>query len=155
VGELSIQKSFMPLCLDVKGKTILIVGGGRVAAHKLKTIRLYADSICIVAPEIDEQLLSPEVITRKREYISSDLNGIFLVYICTNNKELNNRIAEEASQRGVLSNVCDDPAHSAFVSPAVYTCDGMSVAVSSNGKDVKRSIRWRDKIKELFDNDTF
>jgi precorrin-2 dehydrogenase / sirohydrochlorin ferrochelatase len=149
------QKVFMPLCLDVRGKMVLIVGGGNVAARKLAIIRLYADLICVVAPEINEHILLTGVSIHKREYVSSDLDGVYLAYICTNNKDLNYRIGEEAQKRGVLFNICDDPMRSTFLSPAVYTRDTMSVAVSSNGENVKRSIRWRDKIKEIFDHDQF
>jgi siroheme synthase (precorrin-2 oxidase/ferrochelatase) len=50
-------------------------------------------------------------------------------------------------------NVVDNPALSSFISPAVFCREGMTVAVSSHGRDVKKAVKWRDRIGELFNND--
>jgi len=62
---------------------------------------------------------------------------------------VNLHVAAAARARGIPVNVCDDPRNSDFVSPAIYKQGSMSVAVSSNGTDVKRSLEWRARIEEL------
>jgi precorrin-2 dehydrogenase/sirohydrochlorin ferrochelatase len=147
------EKSFMPVAVDVKGRVILIVGGGRVALHKLKTIQKYADTVTIVAPEIIDELVFSGAVIHKKLFEHSDLEGVFIVYACTDDTEVNAFVARSAHACGILYNVCDNPSSSLFVSPAIYKDGDMSVAVSSNGKDVKRSMRWRSRVAEIFRKD--
>ncbi|MBF4212938.1 bifunctional precorrin-2 dehydrogenase/sirohydrochlorin ferrochelatase, partial [Pseudomonas donghuensis] len=59
-----------------------------------------------------------------------------------------------AAERHILTSVCDDPAQCDFISPAIYRNDNLTIAVGSDSRDVKRSIRVRNRIKELIENDT-
>jgi precorrin-2 dehydrogenase/sirohydrochlorin ferrochelatase len=100
--------------------------------------------------EILLELKSVKII--KKVYEKRDLSGFTIVYACTNDENLNRRIAEDARELGILVNVCDRKDISDFISPAIYKINNINVAVSSNGEDVKKSIYIRDKIKELFEN---
>ncbi len=77
------------------------------------------------------------------------MNGFFLVYACTNNIEVNRRIKADAEICKILVNVVDNRELSDFISPAVFKQDEMTVAISSNGQNVKKSVEWRDKIKAI------
>jgi len=142
-------KSFMPICLDVSTGRIVVVGGGAVARHKLRWIGSYAQDILVIAPQIDPQVAAAASECRRREFAPEDLDGALLVYACTDEREVNLHVAAAARARGIPVNVCDDPRNSDFVSPAIYKQGSMSVAVSSNGTDVKRSLEWRARIEEL------
>lgn len=145
---------FLPVALNITGKRILIIGGGKVALKKAKILLNYTDDITLLAKDFLEEIFSElkEVKFIKKEYQKNDLNGFSIVYICTNDEDLNMQIAEDAKKLGLLVNVCDRKEISDFISPAIYKKDNMSIAVSSNGEDVKKSVFIRDRIKELFEN---
>jgi len=140
---------FLPLCLNIQNRRILVVGGGNVAAQKLSTLCLYGADITVAAPEIGEAVRRFPVRTVERAYSDGLLDGMGLVFACTDDRELNRRIGEAARQRGILVNVADDPAFCDFISPAVYKEGDMSVAVSSNARDVRRSVAWRNEIRKI------
>ncbi len=144
---------FLPICINIENKKILIVGGGQAALHKIKTIYKYSDKIIVVAPQVDSEIYNMKLAVQMRNFEWSDLEGCFMVYAATDDKSLNTEISKRAQEKNILVNVCDNPALSSFVSPAIFKKDNMSVAVSSNSTNVKKSISWRDKIQGFFSND--
>ena len=146
--------TFLPVSLNITGKKILIIGGGRVGFHKATILSRFTDKASIVSPTFHEGFgdLPFECITK--EYGKSDLSGAFLVYICTENSELNRQIKHDAEQLGVLASVCDNPALCDFISPAVFKQDNVTIAVSSNAENVHQSIDIRNRIEKSVKNGT-
>ena len=138
--------SFLPLCLNVADRRVLIVGGGRVAAQKLKTILLYARRVTVVAKEISAEIKAMPLLCLEVPFQETFLDGAELVYACTDDREVNRRLGQAARRRGVWVNVADDSEECDFTSPAVFKAGNMSVAVSSNAKAPRRSVEWRDRI---------
>ncbi len=143
------MKMFLPINIRIDDKKILFIGGGKIAMHKLLTVEKYTSNITILSPAIHDDLKGKGFTEIYKEYEKSDLNGFFLVYACTNNIEVNRRIKADAEICKILVNVVDNRELSDFISPAVFKQDEMTVAISSNGQNVKKSVEWRDKIKAI------
>lgn len=153
LSDRNFSKSFMPLAVDVKGKKVLLIGGGRIAWHKIVSLQQYADNIQVIATEVSEQIKAAGITFTEKSYELSDLKGSTLVYACTNIKELNEQILNDGHSLGLLVNVVDNPSRCDFVSPAIYRKNYMSVAVTSNAQDVYESIELRNRIKNFLEND--
>jgi precorrin-2 dehydrogenase / sirohydrochlorin ferrochelatase len=149
------MKSFLPLNIRIDNKKILFVGGGKIALHKIKTVVQYTRTITIVSPEIQDELHQMGFAEICKEYETSDLEGFFLVYACTNNLEVNRRIKDDAAYYGILVNVVDNRELSDFISPAVIKQDEMTIAVSSNGENVKKTVEWRNRLKSIIERGDF
>ena len=145
------MKVFLPINVRIDDKKILFVGGGKIAMHKIKTVEQYSRNITLVAPEIHEDLKGSGFEEIYKKYEKSDLAGFFLVYACTNNLELNRVIKQDAAECGILVNVVDNRELSDFISPAVIKKDEMTIAISSNGENVKKSVEWREIIKSMLE----
>ncbi len=144
----------MPLAIDVKGKKIVLIGGGRIAWHKIQSLQQYADNVQVVALEVSEQIKNAGISYQEKQYDPSDLRGSTLVYACTNIPELNEKVLNDAHDIGILVNVVDNPSRCDFVSPAIYRKNYLSVAVTSNAQDVYESIELRNRIKNFLENDS-
>lgn len=147
--------NFLPLGVNVHNRLIVVIGGGKVAAQKLRVlvttsarIRVYAKKIC------GEIRAMPNLYWKEREYGEDLLEGAFLVYACTDDKDVNRKIASECRRRAALVNAADDPANCDFTSLALWTFENMTVAVSSDATQAGRSVRWRNRIRDLMENDT-
>ncbi len=116
--------------------------------HKATILRRFTDRAIVVSPNFREGFAELGFTLIAKRYDPHDIDGAFLVYVCTEDHDLNRRVKADAERRGILCSVCDNPALCDFISPAIYQHDGMMVAVTSNARDVKRSIRVRDEIKE-------
>lgn len=145
------MKVFLPLNIRVDNKKILFVGGGKIALHKIRTIEKYTRNITIVSPEIIDELKGKGFTEICKCYEPSDLDGAFLVYASTNVEEVNRQVRDDAEARGILVNVVDNRELSGFISPAVIRKEEMTIAVSSNGQNVKKSVEWRNRLREIIE----
>lgn len=146
--------NFLPIGINIEGRRILIIGGGKVGHHKAQILSRFTDKATVIAKEFRQDFSDVPFETVHKEYEPSDLDGAFMVYVCTEDEALNRRIKSDAASRGVLASVCDAPSLCDFISPAIYREGNMTVAVSSDGKDVRRSIRLRNSIKEKIEDGT-
>jgi siroheme synthase-like protein len=142
----------MPVSLNVADREILVVGGGRLALHKVGLLGRFTRRIVVVAPRFDEGFQLLPCSLRRKTYQADDLEGVFLVYACTDNDELNALVRRDAAARGILASVCDNPRLCDFISPAIYMHENITVSVSSDARDVRRSIRIRDRIRQLVED---
>jgi len=143
------HKIFMPVAIDVKDKKILLIGGGKVALHKIESLQNYANQIVVLAREVHPDIKSRGIECIEKEYEKADLKGSFLVYACTNLRGLNETIFADCQKAGILINVVDNPALCDFVSPAIHRQANLSIAVSSNGRNVYQSIGTRNLIRKF------
>jgi len=142
---------YLPICINVNSKKILIIGGGDVALQKIESLRQFTNNIVVIASKVSSKIKNINCEYYERNYDASCLKGYFLVYACTNNRNLNKEIKADANKFGLLVNVVDDFQLCDFISPAIYKKREMTVAVSSGGQNVLKSIRWRNKIKKYFE----
>ena len=145
---------YLPITIRIASANILIIGGGKVATHKAQILSRFTDSATVIAKEISDDIKALPFRAIEKEFEPSDLDGVQLLFVCTGDHDLNHSIKQLASERGILTSVCDDPSVCDFISPAIYRDDNITIAVGSDSKYVKRSIRIRDRIKELIENDT-
>ncbi|NLT33442.1 MAG: bifunctional precorrin-2 dehydrogenase/sirohydrochlorin ferrochelatase [Acidobacteria bacterium] len=141
------MKSFMPVSIEVSKARIVIIGGGKVAHRKLRTIVQYANDIHVYAPEILPEIKLLPVSWTECPYSDDLLTEASLVYACTNDSDLNRRICQNGKNMGALVSSASDSGDCDFLSPAIFQHENMSVAVSSNGRQVRNSIIWRDAIR--------
>ena len=156
-GKLVMVKqinSYLPINLNLSDKSILLIGGGKVALQKLKLLLQFTNNITVLAPEIVDEIKQTGITCLVKPYATTDLANFQLIYACTNNLELNQQIVVDCRHKKILINVVDNPELSDFISPAIYKQDKMTVAVSSGGTNVRKAIDWRNLIREYFDNAT-
>lgn len=144
---------YLPVAINITGKRIVIIGGGRVGLHKATILNRFTDEATVVSPTFRKEFDSLPFKLIRKEYDTSDLTGAFLVYICTESELLNRRIKQDAERLGVLASVCDNPRLCDFISPAIFSAGDINVAVTSNAKDVRWSIAIRDRISRLAGKD--
>jgi precorrin-2 dehydrogenase/sirohydrochlorin ferrochelatase len=153
-GKARREPGYLPVSLSLRDRSVVVIGGWHVAFQKLKTIALFCRAVTIFATEVSDEIKQLGIKWHEKAFRSSLLKGAGIVYACTDDREQNRRIAREARRVGALVNVADDPSQSDFISPAVHKQGAISVAVNSGGTNDRRAIAWRDRIREVFANDT-
>ena len=118
--------------------TVLVAGGGTVATRKIGVLLNAGAAILVVAPQVTHQISQLEesgVIKVLRDrYHASHLTNIFLVVAATNDAQINQKIAIDAQQRGLLVTVTDAPQSGNCTFPAVLRRGDLEISISSNGK---------------------
>src|SRR5512138_232283 len=102
---------YLPINLDIKGKNIVIVGGGAVAERKCLTVLSAGGSVTVVSPTLTDTLrgLSEQggIEHLPMEYSCGDLEDAFLVFAATSDSGVNAKVAEEARIRGIMADIAD------------------------------------------------
>jgi precorrin-2 dehydrogenase / sirohydrochlorin ferrochelatase len=137
------------ICADLGGRSVLVVGGGRVALEKVEGLLVTGARVTVVAPQIVPELASQDVELVRREYRTADLDGRFLVVAATSTSSVNRRVFREAEERTLLCNVVDVPELCSFILPAVHRQGPIAVAVSTGGASPALAQRLRDEIAEV------
>ena len=138
--------SFLPIGIRIEGRKIVIAGGGNVAFHKASILSHYTDNVTVVSPEFRKGFEELGFTLVRSEFGPEHLEGAWLLYACTGDSAVNRAIKDMAHEKGILVSVCDSPADCDFISPAVFRDGCMTVAVGSDSRDVRRSIRVRDRV---------
>ncbi|MDY6912202.1 MAG: bifunctional precorrin-2 dehydrogenase/sirohydrochlorin ferrochelatase [Chloroflexota bacterium] len=146
--------SYYPIFLDIKGKRCVVIGGGTVALRKVNMLLDHGASVELISPEIcteiSELAKSSAVKTRHREYQHGDLEGASAVIAATNDSDVNEKIANEATERGILINVVDVPRLSSFIVPSYLRRGDLTIAVSTGGKSPALARKIRSELEKSF-----
>src|SRR5260221_5659123 len=100
----------LPLFLNLTGRAVLLVGGGRVAEGKLRQLLAAGTRVRVVAPLIGSPIRAAAVEIVEREFVPSDVDGVWLV-VAAAIPAVNRAVAEAAEARRVFVNAVDDPAN--------------------------------------------
>jgi siroheme synthase-like protein len=139
-------KRYYMTCLDLEGRSCLVVGGGSVALEKVRGLLECGARVTVVAPQVLPELAELDVELVRRRYLTADLDARFLVVAATSISSLNRRVHADAEARSLLCNVVDVPELCNFILPAVLRRDPIAVAVSTGGASPALAQRLRDDI---------
>jgi precorrin-2 dehydrogenase/sirohydrochlorin ferrochelatase len=146
-----IIMKYYPVCLNVRNRRCLVVGGGGVGTRKVKSLVDCGARVTVVtltaAPELEQMAARGEIALVKRAYTPADLTDTFLVFGATSDTALNDRIHQDAEDRKILCNIADYPAGCNFILPSVVQRGDLQIAVSTSGKS-PAFARWMRKEME-------
>lgn len=141
-----------PLLLDVRGRRVVVVGGGPVAARRVAALLADGADVHVVAPALCEDLaaLGDRLTWQAREYRPGDLAGAWLVHTATGDRTTDDAVAAEAEAQRTWCVRADDASASSAWVPAVTRAGAITVAVGAGG-DPRRATALRDAISLLLD----
>jgi len=129
---------YYPINIDIRGKSVAIVGGGAVAERKCRTLLEAGARVTVIAPRLSRGLRSllekGKIEHLAREYRRGDLAGAFLVFAATGNRTISRAVAEEAAEWRIPANVADMPERSDFTTPSSVSRGDLLLTVSTGGK---------------------
>lgn len=148
------NKSFYPIYINLLNKSCLIVGGGIVAQRKVENLLEYGASITLVSPQITPIIKQYEqsgvIKVVERNFEAQDLDYVFMVFIATNDSEVNRYIAELCVSRQILVNAVDDPPNCDFFVPAVVKRGSLAIAISTTGKSPLLARQIKEDLENIY-----
>ncbi|WP_163274739.1 uroporphyrinogen-III C-methyltransferase [Cellulomonas iranensis] len=143
-----------PLLLDVTGRLVVVVGGGPVAARRVRSLLTDGGAVRVVAPALCEDLAdlaaAGAVTWLAREYAPGDLDGAWLVHTATGDPRTDATVSADAEAARTWCVRADDAASSTAWTPAVARAGDVTVAVSAGG-DPRRALALRAALQTLLD----
>lgn len=140
-----------PVLLNLKNKSVLVVGGGKVASRKIKALLENEAKVTVISPELNQAIDRNRIHWIPRKYQSKDGVNFDLIFACTNDPNLNLAIYE-GSQAGQFVNNASDKEHSDFYNMKVIESNDYLFSVSSLGKDYRSTKKIGNNLKHWLDH---
>ena len=142
----------MPVNLLVRGRKVVVVGAGRIAARKIEPLLDLGAVVVVIAPAIGEGVRAWAEAGRctvaEREFAPGDLDGAWLALTATDVPEVNAAVFEAGEAARVWVNSADDPANCAFTMMSVVRRSDLVVAVSTGGRSPALAAYLRRHLNE-------
>ncbi len=146
------MSELLPLFVNLRGRRVLLVGGGPVALSKLAPLVATGAAVSVVAPQVHADIEAAGVPIARRAFEPADLDGVWLV-VAAATPRVNREVAEAAEPRQVFVNAVDDPSNASAFLSGVVRRDGVTIAISTNGDAPGLTSLMREGLDHLLPNE--
>ncbi len=122
-----------PVNLNLHGRPVLVVGGGRIALRKVEQLLMADAEVTVLSPMFVDEFTSLPVTLVERVYAAGDVDAFRLVITATGNTPVDQQIFDECEAKGIWINSADDPDRCAFTLPAALRRGDLMITVSTGG----------------------
>ena len=128
----------LPVNLLVRGRRVVVVGGGRIAARKIEPLLDLGADVVVVAPDVVPEIRAWVEAGRcalvEREFRDGDLAGAWLAFSATDAPAVNAAVFAAGEAARVWVNGADDPANCSFTMMSVVRRADVVVAFGTGGR---------------------
>ncbi len=136
-----------PLFLDLSDQPVVVIGAGKVAARKIRSLLAAGARVTVISPQAHR--LPKDVRWLRRRYRRGDLAGARLVIAATDDKHVNELVCAEAKRRRQLVNCIAPPLAGNFFVPAVARRGGIAIAISTHGRSPALAKHLRRELEQF------
>jgi len=143
-----------PIMVNMNDKSVVIIGGGEVAARKVSDLLEAGAHVKVISPEFNDEIIKAsdlykdKIVLLKRRYEKNDLENAFIVFSATNDSAVNAEVFREAEQKGILINAVDDPPNCSFYVPSFVRKGELLFSLSTGGASPAMAARLRREIEK-------
>ncbi|MEY8350425.1 precorrin-2 dehydrogenase [Bacillus cereus] len=138
-----------PIMCNLQNKTVVIIGGGKIAYRKASGLENTGAFVTVVSPYICEEMKNLSYITWKQKAFSEeDIKDAHLIYAATNYHDVNMTV-KQAAHEFQWVNIVSDGKESSFHTPAVIRNDEYVISVSTSGRSPSFAKRIKEKLMKV------
>ena len=143
--------AYYPIFLDLRGRKVVVVGGGDLGEEKVNRLLPYAAHVTVVAPKVNSavKLLSEQgqISWINRAYVTGDLEGATIAIVAdTSDNDTNLAVSQEALARNIPLNVADVTELCTWITPSVAKRGDVIVATSTGGASPALARKFREML---------
>ena len=144
----------LPANLLVRGRRVVVVGGGRIAARKIAPLLDLGAVVEVVAPEPGDEVRAwadaGRLVLHRRGFAPDDLRDAWLAFTATDDPTVNAAVHTAAEAARVWVNSADDPANCSFTLMSVIRRADLVVTVGTGGRSPALAAHlrrvWEDEL---------
>jgi len=143
----------LPIFINISNRRCVVIGGGDVAARKVKMLLKANAAVVIYSPELCHELsalVNAEKITHiNANFEPAQLESSCLVIAATDDEAVNTTVSLAAKALNIPVNVVDSPALCTFTMASIVERSPIVIAISSEGKAPVLARYIRTKIETM------
>lgn len=116
--------AYFPMYIDLEGKKVIVVGGGKAALRKINSLLYFGAKIAVIAPKVCDDIKAIKGINVHESNVALDiLQNADIVVAATRRPEINAKIGTYCNDRGIMVNVADNKELSSFLFQALSSAE--------------------------------
>lgn len=148
---------YYPIFLELNERCCVVIGGGAVAERKVAALVQMGAHVTVISPKLTANLADwsrqASIHAIGRPYRPGDLAGCEIVFVATDDPQVNAAVYQEGKSRGVWVNAADDPTHCDFILPSVLRRGPLTVAISTGAASPALARTVREELENYFSDD--
>ena len=142
---------YFPAFMQLYNKSVLLVGGGKIALEKLERLLDFTNKIKIIALDVSEAMQT--LIKDRgleldlRAYEKGDIKDFAIVIIAVDDIALQAEIFKESKAYKCLCNSVDSVEYCDFIFPSYIKEDDLTIAISTSGASPAFAKHFKTYIK--------
>ncbi|ATN01779.1 NAD(P)-binding protein [Staphylococcus capitis] len=146
----------MPLMLDLTNKKVVVVGGGKIATRRIKTLLNYTEHIHVVSPAITNQIAqwveTQRITHSEKRFEPTDIEEVDMVVAATNHSEVNEEVRLSVPKH-VLFNHAEQAELGNVTFPNVFRRDRLTISVCTEGASPKLGQRIINHLEDTYNEE--
>ncbi|MCD2253137.1 bifunctional precorrin-2 dehydrogenase/sirohydrochlorin ferrochelatase [Listeria marthii] len=140
-----------PIMLDITGKKVVIIGGGKVALRKISGLLDAGADILVVGLNVLPEIKALNVQVVEEDYRAEHLESAFMIFICTDNPEVNQLVLRDRAPWQLVNDTTDQ-ANSDFFNMATVTKNELTIGISTGGGNPGYAKQVKQEVSQLVAN---
>ena len=144
--------------LNLQGKIVIIVGGGKEAQKRINSLLKQDCRIIVISDSINAQISrlskTKKITLIKQKIQDTEFLSEFkpnIVITTTNDNKINQKIINKAKRKNILVYSSDNPEDSDFSNPAIMDFEKMiQIAIFTGGKSPVMAKKLKEKSEIVF-----
>ncbi len=148
------MSQYFPLFVNLEGKKITVVGAGRIAERRIRTLLSFGAQITVLAPDATEAIQQWDAENKlnwrrgcwgpEREGL---LEGSLFVLSAADEKNVNEAVYRTCKKMVIPVNCSDDRARCDFYFPGIARGGGITAGITADGKDHRLAREATERIR--------
>ena len=148
--------AYFPLFVDLEGRQVLVVGGGKIAMRRVRTLLEFGCEITVVSPEVCE-VLREKVLWKKKRYDETDLESLgnvgeasrFVFVLAAAAPEVNEKIVCDCRKKKIPVNNASNRDQCDFYFPGIAKDGDTVVGITSGGGDHRLAAKISAAVRQI------
>lgn len=146
------EKKYFPLYTDLSEKKAVVLGGGKIASRRIRTLMDFVGNLVVIAPKAveDVEKLAEEgrITWIPRKYQREDIYDADIVLAATDDAGVNSDIYSACKCMGILVNTASDQTKCDFHFPGIICHEGVTIGFNGAGKDHGKTREMRERVEK-------
>lgn len=148
-------KPYFPMFIDLSDKHVVVIGGGKIATRRVKTLLQFTRNVTVIAPKMTAELMelgkAGKIHAQLRPVKRTDFSSAYMVLAATNDWKINDEVYEICKREGIYVNLCNDKEKCDFYFPGIVKQDELVVGITASGADHSKARRIREEIQKVLE----
>ncbi|SHI76119.1 precorrin-2 dehydrogenase/sirohydrochlorin ferrochelatase family protein [Parasporobacterium paucivorans] len=153
------KKRRFPLFIDLADRKVIVIGGGKIAERRIRTLLSFEACIKVIAKECSSDISQMHeagmIHLEKRAYREGELDDdAVMVLAITDDSRVNESVWSECKRKNIIVNVASNQELCDFFFPAVLLQDEITIGVCGNGTNHSEVREKADLLRKLLKEKT-